>query len=64
MHDDDEKLINEGSDPWTLLVNATIMIERLVLAHNELAEDHEKVVRGLKRAEAKIEELRRAKFGQ
>lgn len=57
-------LYDEGKTPWDMIIDLHNLLEEVVQAHNNLAHDHEQVVLALKRAEAKIEELRRLQFGQ
>ena len=58
---EDEELYDKGT-PWDMLVDMSVALEQVISAHNDLAKDHEKVVIALKKAELKIEELRRDRY--
>lgn len=60
--DDDERIFDNGT-PWDYVVDLGNLVDKLVVAHNKLAEDHEKLIQRQKILEAKIQELRRKNFG-
>lgn len=60
--DDGERIFDNGT-PWDYVVDLGHLVDRLVTAHNKLAEDHEKLIKRQKILEAKIQELRRKNFG-
>lgn len=60
------KMYDDGNTPYDLLINLSHLVDSLVKAHNDLADDHIRLVdqltktkRELSLAQARIEELRR-----
>lgn len=61
MIDDNDNMFDQGT-PWDYVTSLGMLVDRLVTAHNELANDHEKAIKKITRLEAKVEEIRRKQF--
>lgn len=45
-------------DPWDILVNVTATLERLIIAHNDLADETQKLRKKVAILSARVEELK------
>ena len=59
----DEDDIFENGTPWDYVVDLGRLVDKLVEAHNQLAEDHERLVQRTALLEARLDELRRKHIG-
>jgi len=51
--------IFEDGDPWDHIVNLTMTLEKLIVAHNDIADEYVKLRKKITRLSAQVEELRR-----
>lgn len=49
----------EDGDPWDHILNVTATLEKLIVAHNKLADDMQKIAKKQSVLDARMQELRR-----
>lgn len=57
MDDQDHDMFEDG-DPWDYIVNMAATLEKLILAHNDLAEESIKMRKKITILTARVEELK------